>query len=224
LLTDAGKTTQSRRLTRGKDRPGQPPGLQLWPGRLDGREQAALLEALRAVLREAPLYTPRLPRSGRPMSVRMSNAGPLGWVSDREGGYRYQPTHPETGRPWPPIPASLLQLWQALAGYPAPPEACLINVYGPQSRLGLHRDADEDASAAPVLSVSLGAEAVFRIGGPRRADPTCTLRLRTGDVLLLAGAARDCFHGVDRIVPGGRDLLPGGGRINVTLRRVTRPE
>lgn len=206
----------------GKDLPA-PGGLRLLAGYFDPAAQAELLAALEAVLDLAPPYIPKLPRTGRPMSVRMSNCGPLGWVTDQAGGYRYQATHPETGRPWPPIPPALLGVWGSVCAYPAPPEACLINIYGPESRLGLHVDADEQDSTAPVLSVSLGAEAVFRIGGPRRQDPTRTLRLRSGDVLLLAGEARACFHGVDRIVPGSSNLLPSGGRVNVTLRRVTRP-
>src|SRR5262249_35254140 len=51
-------------------------------------------------------------------------------------------------------------------------------------------------------------------------DPTLTLRLASGDALVLGGAARLAFHGVDRIIPGTSTLLPEGGRINLTLRRV----
>jgi DNA oxidative demethylase len=196
-------------------------GLRLYPGHLDPDGQVELLAAVDDVLRAAPLFTPRMPKSGRPFTVRMSNCGPLGWVSD-ENGYRYQPTHPETGNPWPPMPRSLLALWSALARYPHAPEACLINFYGPSAKLGLHQDRDEADFDAPVISISLGDSCVFRLGGHRRNEPTRSLRLSSGDIVVLGGAARLAFHGVDRIHPGTSRLLPGGGRINLTLRRVTR--
>jgi len=198
------------------------PGLRFVPGFLDRPAQEALMAAVRAVLASAPAYTPRMPRSGRPLSVRMSNCGPLGWVTD-EAGYRYQPLHPETGQPWPPMPALITTAWQALASYPHPPESCLINCYGPQAKMGLHQDRDEQAFDAPVVSLSLGDTCLFRIGGTRRGDPTGTLRLASGDALVLGGEARLAFHGVDRIMPGTSTLLPEGGRINLTLRRVTVP-
>ncbi|KZE28213.1 alpha-ketoglutarate-dependent dioxygenase AlkB [Chelatococcus daeguensis] len=198
------------------------PGVLHWPGYLDRPAQEALAAALREVAREAPFYTPRMPRTGKPFSVRMTNCGPLGWVSD-ETGYRYQPAHPETGRPWPRIPAALMEAWQALAGYPHPPEACLVNFYGPGARMGLHQDRDEEDFDAPVLSLSLGDTALFRIGGTDRRDPTVSLRLASGDALLFGGPARLAFHGIDRIMPGTSTLLREPGRINLTLRRVTRP-
>ena len=156
------------------------------------------------------------------MSVRMTNCGPLGWITD-ERGYRYQPHHPETGAPWPPMPRLLLDAWWALAAYPHPPEACLVNLYGPSARMGLHQDRDEQDFAAPVVSLSLGDTCLFRIGGTSRKDPTRSVRLASGDAVVLAGEARLAFHGVDRILPGTSTLLPEGGRINLTLRRVTRP-
>lgn len=163
-----------------------------------------------------------MPRTGAPFSVRMSNAGPLGWVAD-SAGYRYQPAHPETGRPWPPIPRSVLELWDELTGYPAPPEACLVNYYGAGARMGLHQDRDEAALDAPVLSISLGDSALFRVGGTDRRGPSRTIRLDSGDALLLAEAHRLAFHGIDRILAGSSRLLAEGGRFNLTVRRVTRP-
>lgn len=198
-------------------------GLQVVPGYLDRAGQEALLAALRNVIRQAPLYTPRMPKSGQPMSVRMSNCGPLGWVTD-ETGYRYQPTHPVTGEPWPAIPEQALAAWQGLANYPHPPESCLINVYRASAKMGLHQDRDEKDFAAPVVSLSLGDTCLFRIGGAKRGDPTRSFRLASGDALVLGGDARLAFHGVDRIIPGTSTLLPDGGRINLTLRRVTRPD
>ncbi len=197
-------------------------GLRLTPGYLDRPRQEALLHAVRQVVARAPLYTPRMPKSGRPMSVQMTNCGPLGWITD-ESGYRYQATHPETGAPWPPIPEMLLAAWRELAGYPHAPQACLVNFYGPAARMGLHQDRDEEDFAAPVLSISLGDSCLFRIGGKRRSDPTHSLWLASGDALVLGGEARLVFHGVDRILPDTSTLVPEGGRINLTLRRVTRP-
>jgi len=197
------------------------PGVDYFPGLLDRAEQEALREEIRAILTEAPLFRARMPRTGKPFSVRMSNCGPLGWVSD-EAGYRYQPNHPETGRPWPPMPARLLEVWAKLASGAPTPEACLINFYDANAKMGLHRDRDEQDLSAPVVSVSLGDSALFRIGGLRRSDPSRSFRLESGDAMIFGGPARLAFHGVDRIITGASTLLPQGGRINLTLRRVTR--
>jgi alkylated DNA repair protein (DNA oxidative demethylase) len=199
-----------------------PDGLRLHPDYLDRGAQEALLAAVRDVIAAAPLYTPRMPKSGTPMSVRMTNCGALGWITD-ERGYRYQAHHPDTGAPWPPIPELLLAAWHDLARYPHPPEACLVNFYGSSAKMGLHQDRDEDDFAAPVLSLSLGDTCLFRVGGTKRGDPTRSFRLASGDAVVLGGAARLAHHGVDRILPGTSTLLPEGGRINLTLRRVTRP-
>ena len=195
-------------------------GVDYFPGFFDRAEQEALRDEIRAILTEAPLYRARMPRTGKPFSVRMSNCGPLGWMSD-ESGYRYQPTHPETGRPWPPMPARVIQAWSLLAPDAPPPEACLINFYDAGARMGLHQDRDEQELAAPVLSLSLGDSALFRLGGSKRSDPTRSFWLRSGDALTLRGPARLAFHGVDRIAAGPTTLFAQGGRINLTLRRVT---
>ena len=189
----------------------------------------SLLAEIVALLGDAPLFQPVMPRWGTPFSVRMSNCGPLGWVSDKSG-YRYQPTHPVTGKPWPPVPEVLLALWRAHAGYPHPPQACLINYYAEGAKMGLHQDRDEQDFDAPVLSVSLGDTARFRLGTTERNGPTESFPLRSGDVMMLAGAQRLAFHGVDKVLAGSSnlllpypDLFPGGGRINLPLRRVTKP-
>jgi alkylated DNA repair protein (DNA oxidative demethylase) len=188
------------------------------------RELAALLQAAVA---DAPFFTPVMPRTGKPFSVRMTNLGPLGWVSDREGGYRYQATHPQTGQPWPPIPEAVLQVWHAVAAYAHPPEACLVNWYASNAKMGLHQDRDEHDFSAPVVSISLGDTCLFRVGGAERSASTRSFKLASGDVVVLGGEARLAFHGVDRLYPGTstllKDWLPVGGRINLTLRRVTKP-
>lgn len=199
-------------------------GFRLWPGLLDRVEQEALRDAVFQRLRAGPLYIPRVPKSGLPMRVRMTNFGSLGWVTDKERGYRYQETHPETGKPWPDMPEKVLELWAKYSAYDALPEACLVNYYEGDARMGLHVDSDEQAWDAPVLSISLGDTALFRIGGALRSDPTRSVRLASGDVCLLGGAARRAYHGVDRIMNGTSRLIPKGGRINLTVRRVTVPQ
>jgi alkylated DNA repair protein (DNA oxidative demethylase) len=189
-----------------------PKGVRHIPGHLDRDEQQGLLEDIRAVVVEAPLYRPEMPRSGKPFSVRMTNCGELGWVADK-AGYRYQDQHPVTGAPWPPIPERLLKLWDDLTGYPRPPQACLVNFYDTSARMGLHQDRDESDFSAPVLSISLGDACLFRIGGTERGQPTRSFRLESGDVVVLGGESRLAFHGVDRIYPMTSTLLKDGGRI-----------
>jgi DNA oxidative demethylase len=196
-------------------------GVDYFPGFLDRATQEALRDEVLAILKLAPPFRPRMPRTGNPFSVMMSNCGPLGWVSD-EAGYRYQSKHPETGRPWPEMPPALLAAFAAIAPDAPPPEACLINLYDPAARMGLHQDRDEEELAAPVVSFSLGDTALFRVGGLQRNAPTRSFRLASGDAMSLAGVGRLAFHGVDRIMAGSSTLLPQGGRINLTLRRVTR--
>lgn len=196
---------------------------------LDDVTQKDLLTEITKVLRTAPLFQPVLPRWGTPFSVLMSNCGPLGWVSDKSG-YRYQSVHPVTGAPWPPMPSILTNLWEEIAHYPAAAEACLINYYAGGAKMGLHQDKDEDDFDAPVLSISLGDSARFRLGGKTRTAQAESFNLASGDVMLLGGKTRLAFHGVDRIYPGTSALLadypalfPSGGRVNVTLRRVHKP-
>ncbi|HEX5867294.1 MAG TPA: alpha-ketoglutarate-dependent dioxygenase AlkB [Beijerinckiaceae bacterium] len=198
------------------------PGLIHVPGYLNRAAQERLRDDIRAAIGAAPLFTPRMPRTGKPFSVRMTNCGALGWVSDVDG-YRYQAAHPETRAPWPPMPDAARRAWDELAGYPHPPEACLVNVYDPKARMGLHQDRDEADLEAPVVSLSLGDTGLFRFGGTARGGPTRSVRLQSGDALVLGGPSRLVFHGIDRLIAGTSTLLPEGGRINLTLRRVTRP-
>lgn len=151
----------------------------------------------------------------------MTSAGRVGWISDRRG-YRYAARHPVTGAQWPPIPDAVLQVWREVSGWPDDPDSCLVNYYGVGAKMGMHRDADEgeEAFVAPVVSISLGDPAVFRIGGTERGGATEAVTLESGDVMVMGGAARLAYHGVDKVLFGGSGLLPRRGRINVTLRVV----
>jgi alkylated DNA repair protein (DNA oxidative demethylase) len=192
-------------------------GFRLFPTALDPAAQTRLVEQVMGAVAEAPFYRPATP-GGKAMSVQQTSFGPLGWITDR-AGYRYEPAHPETGRPWPAMPEELLDIWRRYAGDAPTPDSCLINLYRGEAKMGLHQDADELDFSVPVLSISLGDTAVFRLGGETRRDPTRTLRLSSGDVCLLAGASRRFYHGVDRVISGSSSLVPGGGRINLTMRR-----
>ena len=203
-----------------------PAGFAIHAGFIGEQGQAELLAAILNVLAQAPLFRPAMPRTGKPFSVAMTSCGALGWVSD-SSGYRYQATHPVTGREWPAIPAPVMAVWNSASNYRLEPEACLVNYYEPGARMGLHRDEDEQDFNAPVVSISLGDDCRFRVGGLDRGGPTQSFRLRSGDVAVLGGESRLAYHGVDRIYPGTSNLLaphfPQGGRINLTLRRVTLP-
>lgn len=194
------------------------------PAYIDRSAQEKLRDDIRSIIQHSPLFQPTMPRTGKPMSVRMSNCGSLGWVSDKQKGYRYQENHPVTGKPWPDIPPALLALWKDVSGYDHAPEACLVNFYDTTAKMGLHQDNDEQNFDAPVVSVSLGDTCRFRVGGTSRDEKTSSFKLQSGDVVVMGGESRLCFHGVDRIYPGTSTLLKNGGRINLTLRRVTVPE
>ncbi|GGH28889.1 alkylated DNA repair protein (DNA oxidative demethylase) [Cribrihabitans marinus] len=190
-------------------------GFDIHKGCLDAAAQSDILEALRPVLRRAPLTTPET-RRGQKLSVRMSAAGELGWTSDRRG-YRYEPRHPR-GTPWPAIPDPVLRVWTRVTELEHRPDSCLINYYGADARMGLHQDRDEADLSWPVVSISLGDDALFRIGNTTRGGKTESIWLHSGDVVVMGGEARLAYHGIDRIRFGSSRLLPKGGRINLTLR------
>ncbi len=193
-------------------------GARLYPGTLDLAAQVDLVADVRKVVAAAPLFHPETQR-GQKMSVRMTSAGQVGWVSDRKG-YRYDPAHP-SGAAWPPIPDRVLEIWRAYAGVDRDPDSCLINFYSDGAKMGLHQDRDEANYDWPVLSISLGDDALFRIGGTTRGGKTQSHRLRSGDVLVMGGKARLAYHGIDRVYPGTSTLLEKGGRLNLTLRVAT---
>ena len=192
-------------------------GFELHSGALDAEAQTALVAEVLAATARAPFYTPKTPW-GKAMSVEQTSFGLLGWITDAKG-YRYAPRHPVTGEPWPPMPQRLRDLWRQYADPDRPPDSCLVNLYRGDAKMGMHQDSDEAFLGAPVLGVSLGDTAVFRLGGAARKDPSITVKLNSGDINVLAGASRRAYHGVDRILAGSSQLVPGGGRINLTMRR-----
>lgn len=200
-------------------------GLVYHRGYFSKDAQLALVDEIAQIISSAPLFQPTMPRTGKPFSVMMTNCGSLGWVSDRSG-YRYQPRHPATGGAWPTMPSRLISLWHAVAGFDGDPEACLINIYPASAKMGSHQDRDEAEFSAPVVSISLGDDATFHVGGVTRGGPKTRYRLASGDVIVLGGASRLAFHGVDKIHPATSMLdlsgiADGCCRINLTLRRVS---
>lgn len=192
-------------------------GFEIFKDFLSSEKQASIVDDIRHIVAQAPLFSPMTPY-GKPMSVRMTSAGRLGWFADR-AGYRYQDTHP-SGSSWPEIPASVLSVWKSLTGLERIPDCCLINFYKDTARMGLHQDKDEVDFSWPVVSISLGDDGLFRIGGTERKGSTESVWLKSGDAVVMGSGARLAYHGLDRIRPGSSKLLPKGGRINLTLRVV----
>lgn len=192
-------------------------GFRIYKDFLDRKEQSDLVKNIRNAASDAPFVSPITP-SGKPMSVRMTSAGSVGWVTDRDG-YRYQAHHP-SGSPWPAIPQDVLDIWNEVSGVSRQPDCCLVNFYGQDARMGMHQDKDEGAFEWPVVSISLGDDALFRMGAPTRGGSTESLWLTSRDVVVMGGDARMVYHGVDRIRFGSSSLLPKNGRINLTLRAV----
>ena len=193
-------------------------GVHVWQEWLSKEKQTKILDDIRIVVAKAPFFVPITP-SGKKMSVRMTSAGRMGWVTD-SSGYRYEPKHP-SGVPWPEIPGSVLKVWTSLSGSSRVPDCCLVNYYKKDARMGLHQDRDEADFNQPVLSISLGDEALFRIGNLAKGGKTKSIWLRSGDVLRMGGRSRLVYHGIDRVKSGSSTLLKNGGRVNLTLRVVS---
>ena len=203
------QTTPSHTLTVG--------GISVFKEFLPSSDQLRLVKELREVAAQAPVFSPKT-KSGKPMSVRLTAAGDFGWFSDQRG-YRYVEHHP-SGVNWPAIPDSIMAIWRAVAGAAPDSECCLINFYGEGARMGLHQDRDEANFDWPVVSISLGDDALFRVGGTERGGKTESIWLQSGDVAVMGGPARLNYHGIDRIKFGSSSLLKEGGRLNITLRVV----
>lgn len=202
-----------------------PDGVALFRAEVPPDEQLRMLDAVADVIAEAPLFRPQM-KTGPYMINSLTNCGAVGWLSDKRG-YRYEPTHPETGKPWPAIPAMILDCARAVVAKAGlgkfEPDACLVNVYSSEGKLSLHRDYDEADFAWPIVSFSFGNDAEFLLGGLKRSDRAIPVTLRSGDVMVIGGASRLRYHGVRRVHAGtspiAHHVLPEGGRINLTLRR-----
>lgn len=196
---------------------------KIFNGRLDRDAQEKLVEDIRSVIKEAPLLHPFM-KNGQKFNLRLTNCGSHGWFSD-DKGYHYSPTHPETKKPWPAMPQSIHDLSVALAkecGFETfKPQSCLINHYEGTGRLGLHQDKDELDFSQPIVSISLGDECIFQFGGIKRTDPITDHRLKSGDCVVWGGDLRLAYHGVKKVIAGSCNLLPNGGRYNLTIRQVT---
>ncbi|MYH60022.1 MAG: alpha-ketoglutarate-dependent dioxygenase AlkB [Boseongicola sp. SB0675_bin_26] len=190
-------------------------GVRIWKGFLSPDLQREMVSDLRDVAAIAPFRRYETP-GGRKMSVRMSAAGKVGWITDR-AGYRYDALQPD-GEAWPEMPATVLGVWSAASGVERMPDSCLVNFYGEGAKMGMHQDRDEADLNWPVVSISLGDDALLRIGQAARGGSTRSIWLNSGDVAVLSGSARLAYHGIDRIRFGSSSLLPDGGRINVTMR------
>ncbi len=203
-------------------------GFHILHGLLDWESQRKLVAACLDIARQAPFITPTM-ADGRPFRVEMTNAGEWGWLSDR-AGYRYARHHPLTGRPWPPPPDLLRAtirhaLAETLGGAVAgafDPQCYLINRYSAErrGRLGLHRDQDERDRSQPIVTLSLGADAVFMAGGAGRRDPVERVTLRSGDVVVMGAGSRMSYHGIERLLPTLASPMDQGVRLSVTVRRV----
>lgn len=193
-------------------------GFDVWKQFLSPEQQEDLVSDLRQRVVKTPLFTPKT-RFGKPMTVRMTSFGKMGWYSDQRG-YRYVEQHPN-GTAWPEIPPQILALWRQIVTDKRDPECCLLNYYDRNAKMGLHQDRDEADFSWPVLSVSLGDDALFRIGNTTKGGKTEALWLQSGDVVVMGGAARLTFHGIEKLRFGSSSLLQQSGRINLTCRVVT---
>ena len=192
-------------------------GVQIFKGLIDVKNQHQMVDDLRDVISKAPMRSPITP-NGHKMSVRMSAAGRYGWCSD-QFGYQYVDRQGD-GQPWPDIPNIIAGLWAQLVSAQRSADCCSINYYDQSAKMGLHQDKDESDFNWPVLSISLGDDALFRVGNVTRGGKTESVWLNSGDVVLIGGDARLAYHGIDRIKFGSSTLLKKAGRINLTLRVV----
>lgn len=170
---------------------------------------------LRNLAKESPFFIPKMPKTNKSFSVKITNMGNVGWVSDKEG-YRYQDFHPITKKSWSKIPSNITNIWQELINANTKPDCCLVNCYDKNAKMGLHIDNDEKDFSYPVLSISIGASALFRFGGLKRSDKTQSIKLNNGDIIILSGKSRLIYHGIDKIYPNDKFNY----RINITMRKI----
>jgi alkylated DNA repair protein (DNA oxidative demethylase) len=192
------------------------PGLDYFPNYLSIKEIDLLNEEINLAIKQAPFFVPTMPKTAKKFSVKITNMGNLGWVSDRVSGYRYQDYHPVNYKKWPKISDNIINIWQTLTNLKERPDCCLINHYDKNAKMGLHVDNDENDFSYPVLSISLGNSALFRFGGLKRNDKTKSFKLNNGDALMMHGPARLIYHGIDKVYASNNF----NHRINLTLRKI----
>ena len=180
-------------------------------------------DALFAALREQVQWeVHRLRMYGRDIdSSRLSS-----WIGDPGTGYvysrvRFQPN------PWPPALAALRARVDAAAGVAM--NSVLANLYRDgDDAMGWHADDEPELGPRPVIaSLSLGAPRrfVFRRRPPRGTKTRAAdlarheLELKPGSLLVMSGDTQRHWH---HALP--RTARPIGPRINLTFRRIARPD
>lgn len=184
-------------------------------------QQRRFLELARQIASTSPLFQP-LMYSGKKINCQMTSCGDFGWISDRNG-YRYDRLHPSTHKPFPPMPKEFsdlaIKIAKSVGEFDYKPQSCLINYYQKSGKLGIHQDNTEHNLLPAIISISLGDDAIFAIGGKKYSDPVSEITLKSGDVFVLHGDSRLFFHGIKKIIPSS-NLLKNGGRLNLTIRQV----
>ncbi len=202
------------------DPPDLPEGVFYLQNALNERE-TPIFAALKRILEAAPPTHART-RGGGTTSAAMTNCGRVGWWSDARG-YRYQELHPVTGQPWPSIPGEFLGAVKTVTAHtPWPnfaPDACLINYYGAKAKMGLHQDRDEKDLTHPIVTLCLGDDADFLIGGFARSDRATAFVVSHGDAIVMGGESRMRFHGIRKIYPGTSPHAGIAGRYSLTFRK-----
>jgi Alkylated DNA repair protein len=189
---------------------------------LNTSQQKRFLELARQIPLISPLFQPVMP-NGKQFNCKMTSCGDFGWISDRNG-YRYDRLHPFTHQPFAPMPKEFsdlaIKIANSIGEFDYKPQSCLINYYPISGRLGIHQDNTEKNLVPAIISISLGDDAIFAIGGNKYSDRIHEILLKSGDILVLHGNSRLFFHGIKRIVPFTSNLLKNGGRLNFTIRQV----
>jgi alkylated DNA repair protein (DNA oxidative demethylase) len=201
----------------------EPTHEELFPGAVLMRslalpQDAEFFAAIETILAAAPLHHASTP-GGLPMGVMVSDCG-----TPEAFRRRWDPANQAVKRLWPPIPRVLYDFALRCAvrsGFPLfRPDSCHINRYEAGIKLGLHQDRHECDRSQPVVSISLGLECVFQLGGLERTDPTKRILLEHGDAIVWGGPSRMRFHGVLPLKQGHHPLT-GRYRYNLTFRKIT---
>lgn len=144
-------------------------------------------------------FEPQDPSVHKPFNVRKYLDKKLRWMT-LGGQYDWTNKVYPSERP-PPFPADMARLVRGL--FDMTPEAAIVNLYSPGDTLSLHRDVSEECNR-PLASISLGCDGIFLVGhdGATEDDEPriVTLRLRSGDAVVMAGESRYAWHGVPKVI------------------------